>query len=146
MNGKINIFFYYQFFGENKQKPLNVLLRCAKSFASRANQAEEDWADKQMELSRDVLLEQILMQTECSTYLLIGCTEISPEGDDLYAENCNGNPINFWYAETKYGNPWIVISQANTESEFMEILRNDEDMWRMEPINPQYISAIFYTK
>ncbi|WP_438448569.1 hypothetical protein [Gorillibacterium sp. sgz5001074] len=142
----MNVFFYYELSGADGSRIQPVLLRCGKPAVSGASQTEQEVAELALEWSRHTLLHHALEETGYSRFRLVGCCELPPEGDELYAER-GGFSLAFWYAESGYGRPWIVIAQAETAEEFFRIVEEDDDIRSMKPLSPpQKVTALFYTE
>ena len=141
----MHVFFLYEL-SQAEWETKELLLRVTKEVVSSSNSRGEDLAEICMERKRDALLRQVLADNSFSRYRLLGSFELSPEGDELYEEK-GGFELALWYAQTAYGSPYIVLSQAETEEDFYHLLETDEDMYALNPIYPaERVQALFHTE
>lgn len=99
----MNIFFLYEL-SRTPWDTKTLMLRVTKEQVSSSNTSGDELAELVMERKRDALLRQIFREQGYHRYRLLGCSELSPEGDELYAER-GGFELPLWYVQTAYGSP-----------------------------------------
>lgn len=139
------LFFLYELSREPWETKA-LLLRVTKERVSSSNTRGEELAELVMERKRDALLRQVFGELGYKRYRLLGSFELSPEGEVLYSER-GGFVLPLWYAQTAFGSPYIVLSQADTEEDFYRLLESDGDFSSLHPIYPaERVEALFYTE
>lgn len=142
----ITTFLLYEFGLPNSDKIQKILLRLSMPLPSNNNLAGQELAETVLEHKRDEILRQLLQKKEYTEYKLIGRFELSPEGDSFYEEQ-GGFEVEFWYIPSGYGEPWAIISQADSEADFYRMLQEEEDWQGMRPLPPaKAMKALFYTE
>lgn len=142
MASELTIFSIYKI--QNQEK--YFLLRTERPGFSNASQVQEDLAYKIEQQKRDHILDQIgknQNQNEKTNFELIGELQDYPIGEELYRDNGNLE-LNIFYLETESGWPWVILGTANSETEFLTALNDDDDLLRLKPIGqPKQITATF---
>ncbi|MEO4005042.1 MULTISPECIES: hypothetical protein [unclassified Flavobacterium] len=141
MASELTIFSIYKIQNEEKY----FLLRTERPGFSNASQVQEDLAYKIEQDKRNHILDQIgeNYQNKKTSFELIGELQDYPIGEELYRDNGNFE-LNSYYLETESGWPWIILGTANSETEFLTALNDDDDLLRLEPIGqPKQITATF---
>lgn len=145
MASEIKIFSIYKIQNEDKY----YLLRTEQPSFSNASQIQEDLANKIEQNKREYILNQIsksLNKINKTNFDFIGEFQGFPIGDKLYFDNGNFE-LNLYYLETEFGKPWIVIGNANNETDFLTELNDDEDLLYLKPVGkPKQINATFITE
>lgn len=143
MAGHFSIFSIY------KLRDTYYLLRTGQPGYDNASQAQQDSAEKIEQQKRERMLEILARNhngSDKATFDFIGELQGYPIGDKLYGEN-GGFELDIYYLDTEFGKPWIILGNADSETEFMAELNNDEDLMGLKPIGePKHISATFVTE
>ena len=66
-------------------------------------------------------------------------------GDVLY-EGPDKQDVGLWYAETKFGHPWIVLGTAGSEEGFWNEVDSDEELSGLEPLRPAHYVEVVYER
>ena len=145
MASELKIFSIYKIRNKNKY----YLLRTDRPGFLNASQTQENLAYKIEQNKRKYILKQIretYVQNNKTNFDFIGEFQGYPIGDKLYVDNGNFE-LSIYYLHTEYGKPWIIIGNANSVSEFLNELNEDEDLLALKPIGqPNQISATFVTE
>lgn len=142
MASELKIFSIYRVKNEDKY----YLLRTERPSFSNASQNQEDLADSIEKKKREHILQLIGKTHNQTDFNFIGELQGYPIGDKLYSDNGN-QELSIYYMETEFGQPWIIIGNANTEAEFLAELNDDEDLLALKPVGkPQQIFATFITE
>lgn len=122
-----------------------ILLKVLRPAWRNAVEPEGEDAETVMEQKRDEMLRQYLARTG-GTVELVGKMEGWPEGEDFYRDQ-GGFQVNFWLAQSEYGQPWVALSQAPDEETFWQIIAEDDLLAGIRPVRPaQPFSACFLTE
>lgn len=123
-----------------------ILLKVLRPAWRNANETEGEWAESVLDKKREKMLKQCLLRTGNKQAKLVGQFEGWPEGDAFY-EDFGENLVEFWFASSGFGHPWIVFSQADSEEDFWRIIGNDEFLNTMRAMPPaQKLTAMFFTE
>ncbi|AEA45655.1 hypothetical protein [Fluviicola taffensis] len=145
MASELKIFSIYKIQNEDKY----YLLRTERPSFSNSSQTQENLADKIEQNKREYILDQIGTSDNKNSkknFDFIGEFQGCPIGDKLYLDNGNLE-LNIYYLETEFGQPWVIIGNANSETEFLTELSDDEDLLGLKPIGqPKQIKATFVTE
>ena len=145
MASKLKIFSIYKTQNADKY----FLLQTTLPSFSNASQSQEDLAEKIEQYKRKYILEQIRkyhIQNDKTNFDFIGELQDYPIGDKLYLDNGNLE-LNIYYLETEFGQPWIIIGNANSVEEFLAKLNEDEDLLSLKPVGePKQIKTTFLTE
>lgn len=134
MASELTIYSIYKTQNEDKY----FLLRTERPGFSNAYQTQEDMAYTIEQQKRDYMLAQLGTNFE-----RIGEHQDYPIGEVLYLDNGNLE-LDVYYMETKSGWPWVILGTANSESEFLTQLNDDDDLLRLDPVGqPKHIKATF---
>ena len=144
MASELNIYSIYKLQSEEKY----YLLRTLQPGYSNASQSQEYLAESIEQNKRNSLLKYIgeTYGHNEVPFDFIGEFQDFPIGDPLYADNGKVE-LNIYYMETEFGRPWIIIGNANSETEFLTELNEDGDLRRHKAVGlPKQIKAIFITE
>ena len=123
-----------------------LLIKAIKPAWSNAIESEGEKAEEILEKKRDRILKKFMSQSNYTDYEFIGQFEGEPEGDIFY-EDHGGVCIDFWMANSDFGSPWIIISQAESEEEFWRIVEGDIFLTNERPLRPaEKVKAFFITE
>jgi len=126
MASKLRIFSIYK----TQDRDKYFLLRTERPYFSNVSQDQENFAINIEQNKREYILDQIgknLTQNSKTDFDFIGEFQGYPIGDKLYLDNGNLE-LNIYFLETEFGQPWIIIGNANSETEFLTELNEDEDL------------------
>ncbi len=142
MASELTIYTLYKIQNEEKY----FLLRTERPGFSNAYQTQEDLAYEIEQQKRDHMLAQLGKNHHPNggtNFERIGELQDYPIGEALYLDNGNLE-LDVYYMETEFGWPWVILGTANSESEFLTQLNDDEDLLRLDPIGePKHIKATF---
>ncbi|MBP2639036.1 MAG: hypothetical protein H6Q72_4943 [Firmicutes bacterium] len=125
--------------------PEHILLKVLRPAWRNAVEPEAEAAETVMEQIRDEMLRQYLVKNGGNA-TLIGKMEGWPEGEDFYQEQ-GGFQVDFWLAQSEYGQPWVALSQAADEESFWKIIQEDDMLAGIRPVPPaQQVRALFLTE
>ena len=144
MASKMNIFSIYK--AQNSEN--YYLIRTERPSFSNFSQNQENLAYSIEQDKRNYILLQIKSANSKNLidFEFIGELQNNPIGDRLYAHN-GSSGLNIYYMETEFGQPWIIIGNASSETEFLAELNEDEDLLKLKPIGkPKHIEATFITE
>lgn len=145
MASELTIFSIYKTPNEEKY----FLLRTERPGFSNASQIQENLAYEIEQQKRDYILKQIgenYNPNDKTNFERIGEFQDYPIGDKLYLGNGNLE-LDMYYMETESGKPWVILGTANSETEFLTELNDDDDLLRLNPVGqPKLIQVTFLTE
>lgn len=145
MASELTIFSIYKTSTEEKY----FLLRTERPGFSNAYQNQEDLAYEIEKHKRDYMLSLIgkkVAPNSQTDFELIGELQDYPIGDKLYLGNGNLE-LEIYYMETEFGKPWVILGTANSETDFLTELNDDDDLMRQNPVGePKRINVTFLTE
>lgn len=141
----LNVYFLYKISNTNNVSEF-LLIKVIKPAWRNAIESEGEEAEDILEKKRDKVLTKHVTNNNWTNYELIGRFEGEPEGDMLYEEH-GGFYIDFWKAKSGFGFPWMIISEAQDEQDFWNIVKNDCFLENARPLPPaEKIRAKFITE
>lgn len=142
MASELNIYSLYWLQSEDKY----FLLKTKRPTYTNSSQDQQDEAESIEQNKRIAILESIDKQYKIDDFKLIGELQGYPIGDILYSDSGKIN-LNIFYMDTEFGQPWIILGNADSESEFLDEVSNDDDLLNLKPIGkPKQIFVTFLTE
>ena len=144
MASELKIFSIYKLENEDKF----YLLRTERPSFSNTSQNHENLANEIEQNKRELILNLIAKKYNKNNtdFKFLGELQGYPIGDILYSKTGNFE-LNIYFMETEFGQPWIIIGNSESETEFLKELYDDEDLSGLKPIgNPKQIKATLITE
>ncbi|WP_160689000.1 hypothetical protein [Clostridium sp. C2-6-12] len=141
----LNVYFLYKISNMNNESEF-LLIKVTKPAWNNSIENEGENAEEILDKKRDEVLVKFTVQNNWTSAELLGQFEGEPEGDSFY-EELGGFYIEFWKTKSGYGFPWMVISEAQDEQAFWNIVKNDCFLENSRPLPPaEKIRAKFITE
>lgn len=141
----LNVYFLYKISNTNNESEF-LLIKVIKPAWNNSIESEGEKAEEILDKKRDEVIVKFTVQNNWTSTELLGQFEGEPEGDSFYEEH-GGFYIDFWKAKSDYGFPWMVISEAQDEQNFWNIVKNDGFLENARPLPPaEKIRAKFITE
>lgn len=118
----------------------HLLVRVEQPGFSNAVAGEYDQAVDVAEAKRRALIracEAKLADAGCTmphTAILVGELQAPPPGEEL--DGRGGCEVDLWVAETRHGQPWVVMGAAPDEAAFWRAVEADGDLARLGAVRP----------
>jgi hypothetical protein len=142
---QLNVYFLYKISNINNESEF-LLIKVTKPAWNNSIENEGENAEEILDKKRDEVLVKFTVQNNWTSTELLGQFEGEPEGDSFY-EELGGFYIEFWKTKSGYGFPWMVISEAQDEQDFWNIVKNDCFLENSRPLPPaEKIRAKFITE
>jgi hypothetical protein len=143
MASDLQIFSIYKVQNEDKY----YLLRTGRPGFSNTSQSQENLAIS-IEQNKRAYILRLIEKTHNNqiNFDFIGEMQDFPIGDELYAHAGKTN-LDIYFLNTEFGQPWIIIGTANSETEFLAKLNGDEDLLSLRPVGgSKKIKVTFITE
>lgn len=141
----LNVYFLYKINNINNESEF-LLIKVIKPAWNNSIENEGEKAEELLDKKRDEVLTKFIAKNNWMSTDLIGQFEGEPEGDSFY-EDHGGFYIDFWKAKSGFGYPWMIISEAQDEQDFWNIVKNDCFLKNSRPLPPaEKIRAKFITE